>query len=130
MSKRRYTRIDDAFNDLEKDWKAEEQRLRDKTKAAAIAFGAVVEENIHKQSGRLAASVNVETNDFADRVETAVSVGGSAARYAVYENSRRGHSLFGYKDERAYEATLDAIWGGKPSEDKGSTHSNGRQAIE
>ena len=130
MSKKRYTNLNDAFNDLEKEWQQEEQRLRAETKAAAIAFGAKVEENIHKESGRLAASVNVETNDYSDRVETAVSVGGSVARYAVYENSRRGHSLFGYKDERAYEATLDAIYGGKPSEDRGSTHNNGRQAIE
>ena len=129
MSKK-YKSLADAFEDDKRQMEAEIARMRVEAEAAAQTFGSAVEAHIHRDTGRLAMSTDVNIHNTPDSFSATVSVGGPEAPYAVYENARRGHSLFPHTAELAYQNTLNEIFGGRPVSDEGSTHHSGRQTAD
>lgn len=116
------------FPDLQREFDAHIQAKFTEIETAVTQALPELQGRIHKDTGALASSARVSSHRSASELNVELAVGDNDGiiSYAVFENSRKNHDIFGPIDYRLTEE-VSAILGGRPTSDKGSVHRNAKR---
>jgi len=116
------------FPDLRREFEEHIQTKFSEVEAAVTAALPELQGRIHRDTGALASSARVTSHRSADELNIALSVGDNDGiiSYAIFENARKNHDIFGPIDYRLTEE-VSAILGSRPTSDKGSVHRNAKR---
>lgn len=116
------------FPDLQREFDEHIQAKFTEIETAVTQALPELQGRIHKDTGALASSARVSSHRSASELNVELAVGDNDGIiiYALFENARKNHDIFGPIDYRLTEE-VSAILGGRPTSDKGSVHHNAKR---
>ena len=115
------------FPDLEREFDEHIQVKFTEIETAVTQALPELQGRIHRDTGALSSSARITSHRSADELNIALSVGDNdIITYAIFENARKNHDIFGPIDYQLTEE-VSAILGGGPTSDKGSVHRNAKR---